>query len=67
MSVFLPCEDQQTQRGGDLRLVHAAVVEDEAGVGEGQARLLGLEVELHNLVVGCRERSHEHKHRPLVS
>lgn len=33
----------------------AAVVEDEAGVGEGQARLLGLEVELDDLVVSWNE------------
>lgn len=33
--------------------MHAAVVEDEAGVGKSQARLLGLQVELHDLVVTC--------------
>lgn len=38
----------------DLRLVHAAVVEDKAGVGESQARLLGLQVELHDLMVACK-------------
>lgn len=37
----------------DLRLVHAAVVEDEAGVCKSQARLLGLQVELHDLMVTC--------------
>lgn len=38
----------------DLRLVHAAVVEDKAGVCKSQARLLGLQVELHNLMVAYK-------------
>lgn len=38
----------------DLRLVHATVVEDKAGVCKSQACLLRLQVELHDLMVTCK-------------
>lgn len=41
-------------KGINSRLVYAAVVENEGGVGEYQARLLGLQIELDNLVVTYR-------------
>lgn len=47
----------------DLRLVHAAVVEDKAGVCKRQARLLGLQVELHDLMVTCKIRSRTKLHQ----
>ncbi len=40
----------------DLRLVHATVVENKTGVCECQARLFGLEIELHDLVVTYRKQ-----------
>lgn len=39
---------------GHLRVVDAAVVEDKAGAGKGHARLLGLELQLDNVVVPCK-------------
>lgn len=38
----------------DSRLVHATVVEDKACVCKSQARLLRLQVELHDLMVTCK-------------
>lgn len=50
----------------DLRLVDAAVVEHKAGVGEDQARLLGLEVELNYLVITWREGGRELDHSNIL-
>lgn len=38
----------------NLRVVDAAVVEDKAGASESHARLLGFELELHDVMVSCR-------------
>lgn len=51
----LNCENSAKEGNIDLRLVHAAVVEDETGVCKSQAGLLRLQIELHDLVVTCRK------------
>lgn len=35
----------------DLRLMYTAIVENKTGIGKSQARLLGFQIKLHNLVV----------------
>lgn len=39
----------------DLRLVHTTVVENKTGICKRQACLLGLQIELHNLMVTYRK------------
>lgn len=46
-------ENSAKEVNTDLRLVHATVVEDKAGVCKSQAGLLRLQIELHDLVVTC--------------
>lgn len=41
-----------------IRVVDAAVVEDEAGAGKGHTRFLGLELELDNVMVSWGKNRH---------
>lgn len=46
-----PRNRELSEAGRHLRIVDAAVVEDKAGAGKGHARLLGLELQLDDMVV----------------
>lgn len=42
----------------NIRVVDAAVVEDEAGAGKGHPRFLGLELQLDNVMVTWGKNRH---------
>lgn len=42
---------KQVSKETNVRVVDAAVVEDEAGAGKGHTRFLGLELELNDVMV----------------
>lgn len=50
---FDPRNRELNEAGGHLRIMDAAVVEDETGAGKGHACLLGLELQLDDVVVPC--------------
>lgn len=51
----------------NIRVVDAAVVEDEAGAGKGHTRFLGLELKLDNVMVSWgKKKTHQGETALLV-
>lgn len=49
---------KQVSKEMNIRVVDAAVVEDEAGAGKGHTRFLGLELKLDNVMVSWGKNRH---------